>query len=686
MRINFQCFVPRLQGVFQESRIITGSNHRSSRSGIFLAGDLAGQPLLKTSIADAIETMRAVARYLDKETFNGTYDHDLVVCGGGGAGVGAAIEAKRLGVDAVVLEKSKAGQTIRDFPVKKHIYANPPGFTLESPLEFSDCSKEDFIDHFENVTTAEGVRIIEGMELVGADSLDGGGFTIKTKSGKTLTCKAMILALGRRGNPRKLGVPGEDASTVHHNLLVPNGYEGRKILVVGGGNSAVEAAMALADNGAQVSITYRGESFYRPSEENKARIQTYINDKKLTPIFNAIPTAFASGSATLKTPDGEITNATDDAFVLIGADPPNALIEELGLKIENTWSPLRISGFVLSFVLCWLFYAFSKWGDGTTFKEFPFYMLGKSWEVLPTWVKPGIVKGAVYSLVVLGFGIPAMLRWRRMPRNQTRQTIRYLVIFFAQCFCLFIFPEFILKQVDPAHYWRIYGVFMPFPLVYETFFGASRIWLILCGLATFVALPIFVYWNGKRLCSWFCGCGCLAETLGDKYRHYALQGEGSRKVEDLILWPILLWAFVSAGVLMVTKNADVWYVSGYKFIIDFFLASVIGVAAYFFFGGRIWCRYFCPLAHYMRLLSAWYSKFRIKSSDKCIACGECSRHCQMGIDVMQFALKKDDINNRNSSCIGCEVCVSVCPMDNLTTTNKYPDGAPVETDAADHAE
>ena len=226
------------------------------------------------------------------------------------------------------------------------------------------------------------------------------------------------------------------------------------------------------------------------------------------------------------------------------------------------------------------------------------------------------------------------------------------------------------------HYWRFYGVVMPFPLVYEIFYYRPPVfWIMLCAGAAFAALPVFVYWHGKRLCSWICGCGCLSETLGDRYRHYAPQGDLSRKIEMPIMRVILIWVAVSAVLFLVTQGGTgnkPWYVSSYSYLVDFWLAAVIGIGTYFFLGNRVWCRYFCPLAHYMRLLSAWYGKFRIKPADRCIACGECSRYCQMGIDVMKFALKDTPVNNRNSSCIGCGVCVSVCPMDNLTMGERFP--------------
>jgi NosR/NirI family transcriptional regulator, nitrous oxide reductase regulator len=673
--INFQCLFPRLNGFHQEHRIIADSLHQSSRKGIFLCGDLAGDPLLKTSMQDAINTVTSIAGHLKKCNKSPECEYDVVICGAGGAGIVAAAEAARHGLKTVVLEKNKIAQTIRDFPTNKHIYANPPGLQIDSPFDFDDCSKEEFLDFFYGKIKELAIPVIESREVNAISKLDD-GFAVHTADGSKYTGCAVLLAIGRRGNFRELGIPGEELSNVHHKLLTPFGYTSSEVLVVGGGNSAVESATTLADAGAHVTISYRGESFYRCTPPNLERLAAMIEQHKIKVIYNSNVSAITKENVTLKTPDETKILEFKDIFILIGADPPSQLINDLELKMENNSSWRRIITFVLAFVAVWLFYSFSKWNNGTSIVEFPFSLFGKSYEILPSWFNPGQFKGLIYSLFVIGFGIPALLRWRRKPRNQRYQTVRYVTIFISQSFLLFILPEFILKLFWPNDYWHFYGVIMPFPLVYESFFSTFSIfWLSACAIAAFVVMPIVVYWHGKRFCSWVCGCGCLAETFGDRYRHHAPQGDISRKIENPLLWPVLIWAFISASLYILIfhgHGAYPWYVWLYVGLVDFFLAAVLGIALYFVFGNRIWCRYFCPLAHYMRLLSAWYGKFRIKSADRCIACGECSRHCQMGIDVMKFSLKREDINNRNSSCIGCEICVSVCPMDNLTTRDKFP--------------
>ena len=168
-------------------------------------------------------------------------------------------------------------------------------------------------------------------------------------------------------------------------------------------------------------------------------------------------------------------------------------------------------------------------------------------------------------------------------------------------------------------------------------------------------------------CTWVCGCGGLAETFGDAWRHLAPKGLKSRKWE--FMGPVVLvWSIVSLAVIIIAFNSagnnSVW--RSYDYIVDFWLVAVIPIGLYPFFGGKVWCRYWCPLAHYMKFLSAWYGKLRIVSNDKCISCTQCSKYCQVGVDVMDFAKNQKPFDNKNSSCIHCGICITVCPVDVLS--------------------
>jgi polyferredoxin len=227
--------------------------------------------------------------------------------------------------------------------------------------------------------------------------------------------------------------------------------------------------------------------------------------------------------------------------------------------------------------------------------------------------------------------------------------------------------------------WRSYGIVYAWPLFFYTFFyNPHQIWVVWGLLLTFVIIPIFVLFHGKRYCSWICGCGGLAETFGDRWRHLAPKGKTSIHWEWMNL-AILIFAAV-VTVLVLAKDAYS-AVAGtaelgirlYRLTADIWLVGILPVTLYPFLGGKVWCRYWCPLAKLMHLQSrlfTWlkWSRFKILSNDKCIGCNECSRNCQVGIDVMSYALKQNVLDNQTSSCIGCGICVSACPMDVLSFT------------------
>jgi polyferredoxin len=173
--------------------------------------------------------------------------------------------------------------------------------------------------------------------------------------------------------------------------------------------------------------------------------------------------------------------------------------------------------------------------------------------------------------------------------------------------------------------------------------------------------------QGKRFCTWICGCGGLAETLGDRWRHLSAKGQRSRTWEfqaTAVFLASIVVGLVVVGMYQTDGSNPWWRV--YSYLVDFWLVAVIPIALYPFFGGKVWCRYWCPLAAYNQLLSRWYGRLKIASNDKCITCAECSKFCQVGVDVMAFAKNQQPFDNANSACIQCGICIDVCPMDVLS--------------------
>ncbi len=301
------------------------------------------------------------------------------------------------------------------------------------------------------------------------------------------------------------------------------------------------------------------------------------------------------------------------------------------------------------------------------------------------------------------FGIRALKRWG-LERRDRFQIWRYVSLLSFQWIFFFIVPEFLFQWAikyqwlgqlshDPVfaqQAWRSYGIVYAWPLFFYTFFyNPHQIWVIWGLLLSFVIIPIFVIFHGKRYCSWICGCGGLAETFGDRWRHLAPKGKTSIKWEWMNT-VILLFAVV-ATLLMVGKDVYGLFskpaqesVKIYRLLADVWLVGILPVTLYPFLGGKVWCRYWCPLAKMMGLMSKFYarlgiSRFHITANDKCIACYECSRNCQVGIDVMSYALKQDVLDNKTSSCIGCGICVTVCPMDVLSFSPRPQQFVPISS-------
>jgi polyferredoxin len=232
--------------------------------------------------------------------------------------------------------------------------------------------------------------------------------------------------------------------------------------------------------------------------------------------------------------------------------------------------------------------------------------------------------------------------------------------------------------------WRAWGLYQPWPLSFNTFhwWNESDPRVILYGFigaglfGTFVAIPLASLKHGKRFCTWICGCGGLAETLGDRWRHLSAKGPRSRAWEfqgALILVAAVIVTLVTVASFQ--TRADNGWAKAYSYFVDFWLVAVIPVALYPFFGGKVWCRYWCPLAAWNQILAAWYGRLKIKSNEKCISCTMCSRHCQVGVDVMAFAKNQETFDNSNSSCIQCGICIDVCPMDVLSFDSEKPKAA-----------
>ncbi len=288
--------------------------------------------------------------------------------------------------------------------------------------------------------------------------------------------------------------------------------------------------------------------------------------------------------------------------------------------------------------------------------------------------------GVLYTICVVVMGVRMLLKYR----HNRYQQFRTLSVMFFQTTFAFLIPEILVRLNQP--YFDFKNMW---PLKYDFFFewhldkllknGTFGIFMLVWGMALFlIGVPVFTYFFGKRwYCSWVCGCGGLAETLGDPYRHLSDKSLKAWKLERYLVHGVLVFAVLMTLLVLYTYftgATNILFLSSYDvralygFLIGSAFAGVVGTGFYPLMGNRVWCRFGCPLAAYLGLVQKYKSRFRITvNGGQCISCGNCSTYCEMGIDVRSYAQKGQDIIR--SSCVGCGVCAAVCPRGVLRLEN-----------------
>lgn len=289
--------------------------------------------------------------------------------------------------------------------------------------------------------------------------------------------------------------------------------------------------------------------------------------------------------------------------------------------------------------------------------------------------------GSLYTIAVITMGIRMLIH----NRHNNYQIIRTISVIFFQLVFAYLIPNFLILLNEPGYYFSYF-----WPLKYEYLFpgnfeyllssnGHLGVFMLFWSTAlTFVAIPVFTYYFGKRwYCSWVCGCGGLAETLGDPYRHLSDKSLKAWKYERWIIHSVLVLIVILTAILWINSftNGEVLgeigntYARVYGFVIGAGFAGVAGVGFYPLMGSRVWCRFGCPLAAILGILQKYFSRFRITTNGgQCISCGNCSTYCEMGIDVRSYAQRGDNIVR--ASCVGCGICAEVCPRGVLKLENK----------------
>jgi thioredoxin reductase/polyferredoxin len=739
----------------------SGEDGATAVPGVRIVGDLTGIPLLKFSAhtgARAVQAILAESDFRAARTRRAEGVCELAIVGAGVAGTSAAIEARKAGLDFTIFEASEPFSTIVNFPKHKPIYTYPTDMTPAGHLRLGADVKEALVDELQAQRNGAGVEPL-AQRIVRIERKDGAILLHGADESVTRALR-VIVAIGRSGNFRKLGVPGEDLPKVFNRLHDPKDFAGQDALVVGGGDSAIETALALALCGARVTLSYRRTELSRPKPENLEKLDKLRCDPTADvaverPTSERVTTAaspalrgerapgritLALGTQPLEIRDKEVvlkgadgaaqTLPNDVVFTMLGREAPLEFFRRSGLPVRGEWRPVTWAGFAAFLAFCVFVYNWKSGGALTAlFRDrgwFPFGVpdalrslggaLGSAASDPTTFLgtlaislaEPGFYYSLAYCTCVLAFGI-TRIRRRRTPYVKA-QTLTLMAV---QLVPLFLLPYLVLPWLGHngvfdagfgrlaadnlfpiadytdhgREYWRAFGFILAWPLFIWNFFTPQPMWWWLAiGLVqTFVIIPyIVIRWGKRAYCGWICSCGALAETLGDTHRHKMPHGPIWNRV-NMTGQVILATAFLLFAARIVswsfpgTRAGDTigrfyegllsgWSLFGaplnYYKVVDLFLAGIVGVGFYFWFSGRVWCRFACPLAALMHIY-ARFTKFRIfADKKKCISCNVCTSVCHQGIDIMNFANK--GVPMADPECVGCSACVQMCPTGTLT--------------------
>jgi NosR/NirI family nitrous oxide reductase transcriptional regulator len=737
----------------------SGENGVTNLPGVRIVGDLSGIPLLKFSSLTATKAVRAVIgeESFQKRDTSDTEILDIAIIGAGVAGISAAIEAKKANLKFRVFEATELFSTVVNFPKAKPIYTYPRELKLDGGLQFTATIKEALLEEMQaQRKTAEIEPVSARIETL---ERTGNVLLLRHEDKATTRAHRAIVAIGRSGNFRKLGCPGEELDKVYNRLFDPKDYAGKEALVVGGGDTALETSIAIAACGGKVTHSYRKKEFARPKPENLEKLQMLIKDPAARvaverPTSERVTTAASSDmrgdtapgsirlllettvqkieptTATLRDASGKDSVIPNDVvFTMLGREAPLEFFRRSGIAIRGEWSFATWLSFLAFFAFCCFIYIWKASSHlNQIFQQhhwFPFnvpaFLQGFGGTIAQRaadprtllgtlnidLAQPGFYYSIAYTMMIVGFGFARIKR-----RNTQYVRLQTYSLMAFQLIPLLLLPyivlplmghnglfdsgtmKYIADQLFPVvnydhgrEYWRAFGFILAWPLFIWNVFTSQPLWwwLGISFVQTFVIIPLIVYrWGKGAYCGWVCSCGGLAETMGDQQREKMPHGPVWNRVNmvgQVVLWFAFLIAvlrFISWSV----PNSEFgrmaaswfsgllsnWSILGvelnYYHVVDIGLAGIIGLWMYFWFSGRVWCRFACPLAALMHIY-ARFSRYRIfPEKKKCISCNVCTSVCHQGIDVMNFANK--GIPMEDPECVRCSACVQMCPTGVLT--------------------
>lgn len=572
----FQIFQPILKWLQNnqptggvEKYPILDDNFETNQKGIFVIGDLTGIPLLKL----AVESGRKVW-----SSINGSNQPDIldaVIIGGGPAGISAGIEGFQLKKKFIILEASEVFQTIHSYPKGKPIISTPESVPIFEALPIRNGTKESLLEDLNDSIKKLNLPLHTGEAVVSINKKDN-YYIVNTNKNSTFKAKNIIIAMGKSGNPKKLNIPGESLSKVFYRFIDPKDFIDEDLIIVGGGDSAIEAAISCSKYAKTVTLSYRGKQLSKPKEENKISFLDLVKNQKIHFFPESNPMEILSDSVILKTQEKVLKKIKNTSvLILIGSEPPIPFLKQLGIMIQNEinfrqyiamisflgfstlayfgkasfygadWMNLpAIFGLVISIFsfIVWIIYL-QKENDWiipnpwnlfrniylfSAFFYFTFTYLSSKYFNFNLFDKyPSFHYSLLYSLTIFIFGIR---RIYTKPSKYIKLQTSSLIFF--QVVTLFLLPEiilpylgsnsllgaedgFLLTQVFPNHsYWKAYGFVLAWPLNMGVLYdgGITTFWLFYGIFLSFGVIPLLVYRYGKGA---YCGWICSCGGLAE---------------------------------------------------------------------------------------------------------------------------------------------------------------------------
>lgn len=309
---------------------VIDGNFETNLPGIFIIGELGGLGLIKNAIRQGTAVIDHIA---SRSRATAPEEYDVAIIGAGPAGFAAGLKALERGLRYIILEQNDLGGTVLQYPRAKIVLTSPVELPLWGKVNLMETRKEALLELWNAVIKKTGLRISTG-EKVTDISRDAGGFSVVSMT-RNIRSRHVVLALGRRGTPRKLGVPGEDRSNVSYRLIDASSYQNSHVLVVGGGDSAIEAAIGLAtQKNNTVTLSYRKGEFSRIKERNRQHIDDNIRRGKVIVHYNSEVVEIADSAVILQTAEGQRRIPNDFTFIFAGGELPNEFLKKVGVQMH----------------------------------------------------------------------------------------------------------------------------------------------------------------------------------------------------------------------------------------------------------------------------------------------------------------------------------------------------------------